>query len=133
MPNAFTVSSPTKLSISVAFLKAPARYIVSESACILVCTLNAYSSIIAAPTNTGITIGQEIHAITPIKIKPKGMSIMVVTVAEVMKSRTLSNERKLLANAPTEFGFCSIRSPNTCCIMRALNLMSMRALAQSKK
>ena len=133
MPNAFTVSKPTKHSIKVAFLKALARYIVSDSACILVCTLKAYSSIITAPINTGITIGQEIHVITAMKIKPNGISIIVVTVAEVIKSRTLSNERKLLANEPTEFGFCSIRKPSTCCIMRALSLISIRALAQSKK
>ncbi len=41
---------------------------------------------------------------TTIKISPKGKSIKAVMVAEVIKSRTLSNERKLEAKEPTELG-----------------------------
>ena len=133
MPNALTVSRPTKLSMSVAFLIALARYMVSDNSCIFVCTLNEYTKIKIAPITTGITIGKAIQAITATNIKPNGMSINVVIVAEVMKSRTVSKERKFDANEPTEFGLCSSRIPNTCSIMRAVSFMSTRVLAQSRK
>ena len=79
-----------------------------------------------APIITGITIGQAIQAITPIKISAKGISINAVIVAEVIKSRTVSKDLKLDENDPTELGRCSNRVPNTCSIMRPESLISTR-------
>ncbi len=133
IPSAFTVSRPTRLSIRVALRIAPARNMVSESACILVCTLKEYTSMMRAPMATGITICQAIQAITAKKISANGISISVVIVAEVMKSRTVSKERRLEAKEPTELGRCSRRVPSTFSMIREDNLMSTRWLAQSRK
>src|SRR3989304_4853727 len=85
------------------------------------------------PNMTGITIGQEIQAITAIKIKAKGISINVVMVAEVMKSRTVSNDLKLEANEPTDKGRFSSLTPSTRSIMRDDNFRSTRWLAHTRK
>jgi len=86
-----------------------------------------------APSRTGIIIGKAIQAMTPTKIRPNGISINVVIVADVMKSLTVSNERRLFANEPTELGRCSRRIPNTCSMMRRVSFTSILVLAQSRK
>ena len=48
-----------------------------------------------------------------------GRSTSVTTVAEVKKSRRLSNSRRLLANAPAEAGRAAMRMPITCSKMPA--------------
>ena len=67
------------------------------------------------------------------KIRAKGKSISAVTVAEAMKSRTDSNERRFEANEPTEAGLASSRMPSTRSMIKAESLTSMRALARSMK
>jgi len=70
---------------------------------------------------------------TPRKSSAKGKSISAVIVAEAMKSRTDSNERRFEANEPTEAGRPSSLMPSTRSMMSAESLTSMRALARSMK
>ena len=79
------------------------------------------------------TSGHEIQASTSKNSSAKGRSIRVVTVAEAMKSRTVSNERKLAAKAPTEAGRCAMRMPSTRSMIMADSFRSMRELARSTK
>ena len=67
------------------------------------------------------------------KISAKGKSISAVTVAEAMKSRTDSNERRLDAKEPTDAGLASRRIPSTRSMISAESFTSMRALARSMK
>jgi hypothetical protein len=60
----------------------------------------------------------------------EGQSISAVTVAEAMKSRTDSNERRLAAKEPTEAGRSAMRMPSTRSMIRAESLWSMRAPGQ---
>ncbi len=85
------------------------------------------------PSIGGTSIGNAIHAVTTRKISANGRSISAVTVAEVMKSRTVSNERRLAANEPTDAGRSSMRMPSTRSMITAESCRSMRALARSMK
>ncbi len=79
------------------------------------------------------TSGQEIQRITSRKSRVKGRSIRAVTVAEAMKSRTVSKERRFAAKEPTEAGRLASRMPSTRSMIRAESLRSMRELARSTK
>ena len=57
--------------------------------------------------------GQEIQPITTRKMSANGRSMKAVTVAEVMKSRMVSNERRLAAKDPADTGRFSRRRPST--------------------
>jgi len=65
------------------------------------------------PNTMGRISGQAIQPMTSRKISANGKSMKAVTVAEVMKSRIVSNDRRLAANEPADSGRFSSRRPST--------------------
>src|SRR5690606_4855773 len=82
-------------------------------------------------TAGGSTSQGEIHASTAKNKNTNGRSTKVVRLAEAMKSRTVSKERKFAANEPTDTGRFSIRKSSTCSIICAESVTSTRLLAAS--
>ena len=70
---------------------------VSVSSLSLPCRARAVPSTTTRPMEMGIRTGQAIQAITAMNMIAKGTSMMVATDAEVMKSRTVSKERRFTA------------------------------------
>ncbi|MOA43599.1 hypothetical protein D3C78_1657670 [compost metagenome] len=93
--------------------------------------MNASSSISRIATSGGNTIHGEIQKITNTNNSANGTSTSVVTVAEAMKSRTVSKARRLAAKAPTEAGRASMRMPSTRSMISADSITSTRLLARS--
>ena len=77
--------------------------------------------------------GPPIHHMMAMNSNTKGRSTRVTTVAEVKKSRRLSNSRRLLANAPAEAGRAAMRMPITCSKIRLASLRSAIRPALSTK
>ena len=130
-PRVLMVSKPTRLSTRWALRCDEARKVVSVSSCIWPCTVNASSSISRIATSGGNTIHGEIQKITNTNSSANGTSTSVVTVAEAMKSRTVSKARRLAAKAPTEAGRASMRMPSTRSMISADSITSTRLLARS--
>ena len=84
-------------------------------------------------SSTGMISGHAISAMTKTNSSANGRSMKAVTVAEVMKSRTTSKERKFDENEPTAAGRASMRSPSTRSMICAESCRSMRAPARSMK
>ena len=82
-------------------------------------------------TRGGSTIQGEIQASTARNSSTKGRSTSVVRLAEAMKSRTDSKERRLEAKEPTDAGRLSMRKSSTCSMMREDSSTSTRLLAMS--
>ena len=88
----------------------------------------------AAPRSPGpAATGPPIHHTMAMNSNTKGRSTRVTTVAEVKKSRRLSNSRRLLANAPAEAGRAAMRMPITCSKIRLASLRSAIRPALSTK
>ena len=77
--------------------------------------------------------GPPIQATITTKNSTNGRSTSVTRLAEVKKSRRLSNSRRLLANAPAEAGRAAMRMPSTCSKIRPASLMSAILPALSTK
>src|SRR5690554_7805487 len=95
------------------------------------CVNKDTATIITMATKGGIIIYGEIQPNTTTNKNIKGRSTKVVRLAEAIKSRTDSKERKFDAKAPTEAGRPSIFMPKTCSIICADKRTSILLLALS--
>ena len=85
----------------------------------------------AMATTGGISIHGDTQAIATKNRSTKGKSTKVVRLAEAIKSRTDSNERRLAANEPTDAGRLSMRKSSTRSMICADSFTSTRLLAAS--
>src|SRR5690606_35574343 len=85
------------------------------------CANQEIPRMITMATTGGISIQGEIQASTAKNSNTKGKSTSVVKLAEAIKSRTDSKERRLAAKEPTDGGRFSMRKSSTRSIIRADN------------